>query len=255
MAIPFMAITAQAGHEVHLTTDASNVDWCRALLPFVEVKALDVNPFADRRAVVAGYDAFVNFNNVEQVDYWTDTLGIVAPVQQVIYGALAQARGLPLPARLSPSDFVNPGTLAVERRNTVLVFSRAADNPSRTLAPNIVEQIRAVYPDALVDPPFKDKLELFRAVASARLVIGSDSGPYHVAETVGTPWRCLFTTMNAAVRCQFYRHGAALQSNAACSPCFKHLPCDNLICVGEFGDLGRWLRENDPRLTGQGVTE
>lgn len=243
MAIPFMAASAQVGHEVHLATDPGNVEWCQRLLNWARVRPIDINPAADHRASVPGFDAYVNFNSIEQVDYWTEGLGIPVPVQQAVYATIALQRGLPLPALLSPGDHVELGP--IDRGDDVLIFTHAAGNPSRSLAPAVVEQIREVYPRGLVDPTFNDKWSLVRAIAGARLVISSDTGPYHLAETVRTPWRCLFTTMTASVRCRFYRHGAWLQSSRPCSPCYMHCGCDDIRCTSEFAGLPQWLRDQD----------
>lgn len=244
MAIPFMAAVAQAGNEVHFMTDKSNVNWCNKILTFAKSRAMDMNPYADHRLSISGYDAYVNYNNVEQVDYYTELMGVPVPIRQVLYVALTRQHGLPLPPQFSPRRFVERPMVA--RSENVLVFSKAAGNVSRTLLPNVVADIVDVYPDAIVDPIYEDKWDLFRAIAGARLVVSTESGPYHIAETVGTPWRALYTTFSPEVLSHFYELGKCLQSSVACSPCHKHSGCLDITCTGRFDHLKAWLIENDP---------
>jgi len=244
MAIPFMAVVAHAGHEVHFMTDPSNVNWCRQIMPFAQSRSMDMNPYADHRLGIAGYDAYVNFNNVEQVDYYTELMGVPVPIRQVLYLALTRQHGLPVPAQFSPGRFVERPV--VPKSEAVMVFSKAAGNVSRTLLPNVVEDIVRVYPDAVVDPTYPDKWDLFRAIAGARLVVSTESGPYHIAETVGTPWRALYTTFSPEVLSHFYESGKCLQSSVSCSPCHKHSGCLDIQCTGRFDNVKEWLIENDP---------
>src|SRR5690349_14778641 len=120
---------------------------------------MDMNPYADLRLALPGYDAYVNFNNVEQVDYYTELMGVPVPIRQVLYLALTRQHGLPVPAQFTPARYVEPPTVA--RSGKVLVFSKAAGNVSRTLLPNVISDILQVYPDAIVDPEFADKWDLF----------------------------------------------------------------------------------------------
>ena len=90
MAIPFMAVVAQLGHEVHFMTDPSNVNWCNQIIRFARTFPMDMNPYADHRLALPGYDVYVNFNNIEQVDYYTELMGVPVPIRQVLYLALTR---------------------------------------------------------------------------------------------------------------------------------------------------------------------
>ncbi len=131
-------------------------------------------------------------------------------------------------------------------------LAQAGYNPLYVLGPAELERgldREALVPDGLpeghevpvITPA--DHGELAQAVRSARLVIGNDSGPLHLAALHGTPVLALFGPASAAV---WRPHGAAaLASPLGCAPCsatLRTLGCNWKPGVGKGGG---WTAQTD----------
>lgn len=229
MAMPFIITLCDAGHDVTIETDISrNLEWLNWLAPKAAVVNCRCDPYTDFRQHQPGFDRLLNFNRLELVDSTSRRLGGPYNWQEMMLTMIAAA-GLPVPADLSPSKYVRQSirkSLPAPGRGGVLVFAKSS-HPSRRLCERSLECISQVYPKALVDPRFPGLLDLFKAVHSASLVIGCDTGAVHVAEAMGTRWLCVHTTFDEHTRHKHYLFGTALQAHY---PCYSHDWCDG--CMG-----------------------
>lgn len=98
----------------------------------------------------------------------------------------------------------------------------------------IVESLRATASAQPVIPPLTTLKELAALIESARVFIGGDTGPMHMASLLGTPVVTIFgpsdPVINEPARFTPFR---IVRANADCSPCRKK-NCDHLTCLTEI---------------------
>jgi ADP-heptose:LPS heptosyltransferase len=94
--------------------------------------------------------------------------------------------------------------------------------------------------------------ELAKIIAGAKLFIGSDSGPLHLAAAVGTPSVGLFGPASPEITGPLVTMNSYLYKKVECSPCNqkdcvrKWNPCISLISVDEvFEAVNRFLLSGD----------
>jgi ADP-heptose:LPS heptosyltransferase len=79
--------------------------------------------------------------------------------------------------------------------------------------------------------------------ARARVFIGSDTGPTHVAALLGTPTVGIYGPTSHVTNGPFGPHVAVAASKAGCAPCWKrecaHASCMKMIDWREVFELGR----------------
>ncbi|MBI5360354.1 MAG: glycosyltransferase family 9 protein [Planctomycetes bacterium] len=96
-----------------------------------------------------------------------------------------------------------------------------------------VEKIRAqIGADAVLAPEIIDLKILAFFLQEAELFIGADTGPLHLAASVGTPCAALFGPKDPAVYAPFSfgpKH-AVIRKNLPCSPCKKRA-CKDPVCM------------------------
>jgi hypothetical protein len=241
MAVPYVGNFLKLGYQVTFECVDAHWPWLQKLLPGVQCKNLDVDPYSDYRQVHHQYDHFLNFNRCEQQDGFAIELRRIYPKtqpvnMQYLYGIMCRLRGLHTPRELSPSKWVmRPGTL---RTGSPVIFTKST-SPTRTMGATLLEKLREAFPTAEVDPTYPNKLALIEAMGHAPWMIGMDSGAIHVAEMMGTPWVCLHTTFDHPSRHQFYVHGTSIQSSKPMSPCYEHGGCR--ACDGEHVRLEQGL--------------
>lgn len=75
--------------------------------------------------------------------------------------------------------------------------------------------------------------ELTTIIKAARFLIGTDSGPMHIAVALGVPVFALFGTTSPLRTGPYKGNHTIISSNLPCSPCFKKR-CDDLKCMDEI---------------------
>ena len=234
MAVPFIGTYLELGHDVTLACDPGKHHWLTWAFPQLKVIDCICNPYEDYNQTAEGYDVYLNLNRVELLDSISSATGWEVLNQQYSYSIVAALRGLPLPHKgFSPSRYVD---YPIAHGGQVMVFTKGS-HASRTMAPELAEELRRRAPDAVFDPEYGSLIELSQAIAGAREVIGMDSGAVHIAEMFSTPWRVLHTTMNFKIRHKFYEYGdetSSLQAGLECSPCYDHGGCEDLQCTKSF---------------------
>ena len=102
--------------------------------------------------------------------------------------------------------------------------------------------------------------DLAEVIARARLFIGADSGPLHVATAVGTPSIGLFGPAPPEITGPLAPVNSYLYRKVECSPCDqgdcvrKWNPCISLISVNEvFDAVNRFLLSGDKTSSGHAV--
>jgi heptosyltransferase-1 len=73
--------------------------------------------------------------------------------------------------------------------------------------------------------------ELAAIVEHARLFVGSDTGPYHVARSMGVPTLALFGPTDPARNGPFEERGSVLWGKVACSPCYGRRCPTEIECM------------------------
>lgn len=156
---------------------------------------------------------------------------------------------LPIPLReLRESVLVVPGAQWATKRwplsNYVELTTRLSSQGYRVVSTGspiempLLNELK-VQTNAVIIPPMKLKL-LPHLIANARAFIGHDSGPMHIARSVGTPTVVLFSC-TASEQFDFTGH-QLVENPPPCSPCHfygrpscpkGHLKCINDIQVDE----------------------
>jgi ADP-heptose:LPS heptosyltransferase len=131
-------------------------------------------------------------------------------------------------------------SLASERPNRRIILTTGPAQASRAEEVRRLALARGAPPDAVVAVCDLGLDELRGLVARARLFLGGDSGPAHVAATTATPMVVLFGPTTAEVWGPWRQPGASTAVvDAGPLPC---RPCDQRVC--EPGDF-RCLRGID----------
>jgi ADP-heptose:LPS heptosyltransferase len=131
-------------------------------------------------------------------------------------------------------------SLASERPNRRIILTTGPAQASRAEEVRRLALARGAPPDAVVAVCDLGLDELRGLVARARLFLGGDSGPAHVAATTATPMVVLFGPTTAEVWGPWRQSGASTAVvDAGPLPC---RPCDQRVC--EPGDF-RCLRGLD----------
>jgi heptosyltransferase-1 len=97
----------------------------------------------------------------------------------------------------------------------------------RKTAEDIVARIG---PKAAAAPETRNVMDLAALSAKAKIFVGSDSGPLHLASAVGTPTVGLYGPKDPAVYAPYFGRGAVVRKKLACSPCTKRR-CDAPECM------------------------
>ncbi len=115
----------------------------------------------------------------------------------------------------SAENFSRLGT-AVERETGLAVVYSCG--PGESSALDAVEQASRQAIRRLEGPPFN---EFIAALAEARLFVGNDSGPAHLAAALGRPSVVIFGSSSSAIWGPWPRHGAGhvVQNFYECNPC------------------------------------
>ncbi len=115
----------------------------------------------------------------------------------------------------SAENFARLGT-AVERETGLAVVYSCG--PGESSALDAVEQASRQAIRRLEGPPFN---EFIAALAEARLFVGNDSGPAHLAAALGRPSVVIFGSSSSAIWGPWPRHGVGhvVQNYYECNPC------------------------------------
>lgn len=99
--------------------------------------------------------------------------------------------------------------------------------------------------DISVNPVPEDLIKLFKR---ARLFLGNDSGPSHIASFLGVPGITLFGPVNPASSASLGEHNSILYAHLHCSPChFSHVQCHDNRCM-KLISVQRVWREIEEKL-------
>jgi heptosyltransferase-1 len=83
----------------------------------------------------------------------------------------------------------------------------------------------------IVEP--KDLVELKRVLAGARIVIGGDTGPAHIAAALGVPTLALFGPTNPVTLAPYGPRARTIRAGVRCSPC-RLRACPDPVCMQEL---------------------
>jgi lipopolysaccharide heptosyltransferase II len=147
--------------------------------------------------------------------------------------------------RWQPANYATLGDKLIKEYQADLVFTYGPGE--RGLIEEITSQMKQ---GALINyqtNPFTRFIPLFK---KASLFVGSDSGPLHLANLIGTPVIALFGPKDPVVNGPYHNKNAIIiRKNLECSPCTKRTcpkpDCMNLITVNEvFETIKKVLAKN-----------
>jgi lipopolysaccharide heptosyltransferase I len=100
---------------------------------------------------------------------------------------------------------------------------------------------------AFKSPATRDLGELARLISPAAVFVGSDTGPLHLANAVGTPVVGLYGPKDPRIYGPYFEPRAVVVNESCeCSPCEKR-KCDDVVCMtgisvdAVFEAVGKWL--------------
>ena len=155
-------------------------------------------------------ELFLSSDEKEQVHRFLLTYGLSSadPVLGVNPGA---AYGL---AKCWPPERFREVIREMARTHAVLVFGDAS-------MVNLVDQMTRGMPEDVINLAGKTSLrQLCGLIGRCQLFLTNDSGPMHIADSLGIPLVALFGSTDAK-KTGPYRQGTVLQKEVECSPCFE----------------------------------
>ncbi len=75
--------------------------------------------------------------------------------------------------------------------------------------------------------------QLIALMERARLFIGGDTGPTHIASSIGIPTIAIFGPKDPSIYAPYDRNALVMRKDIPCSPCEKRT-CDHLTCINSI---------------------